>query len=781
MHDWIKIAPYKISAQIIEDEDFDTREGMRVLGLACIVDNETPAFAALVDGDGEVVDHLRLPYFMLKRDAYSSDRDRELRDRDKDKLRRFILQKKPHVICVGAESLTMRSVIQDLTNIMNDLVETEQFPLIPIELVDNELSMVYMNSNRAVSEFRDYPPLLRQAISLARRLQDPLIEFSQLCTPNEEILCIKFHQLQDHVPKDDLLDAIQIEFVNRVNEVGVDINRALVHPYTSQLIQFVCGLGPRKAAALMRNLKKQQTPLLENRTQLLVNCSLGDQVFQNCAGFVKIDTAQLSDTGTDTYIEVLDSTRIHPEAYDLARKMAVDALEYDDTNEVPSTGALEEIMENPENLKDLDLDAFADQLVKEGCGNKKLTLYNIREELNSAYKDHREPYVSPNAEQTFTLLTKETHETFSRGKLVLGHVIGISRSKPTSDQLDQANPLRDDESSTWQCPFCLRHDFPELSEVWNHFDAGSCPGTAIGVRVKLDNGLIGMIPTKLLSDKEVTDPAERVKPGMVIHARVTKVDHSKFRVELTSRTSDLVDEFAAFKPVKDLHYDDEQEAVDLKQEEDRKKSQDRRTYIKRVIVHPSFHNIGYQQAETMLAEMEQGEAIFRPSSKGENHLTLTWKVAEGVTQHVDIVEEGKDNAFSLGHQLFINREAYEDLDEIIARYVSSMASYARDIINYKYYKDGIYDNKDELEGLLIEEKKKHPSKISYFLSASREFPGCFLLSYLPRSKVVHEYLKVAPNGIRYRHNTFRSLNSLLAWFKEHFRDPVMRTPGKSHM
>ena len=46
------------------------------------------------------------------------------------------------------------------------------------------------------SEFRDYPQLLRQAISLARRMQDPLIEFSQLCTSDEEILCLRYHTLQ---------------------------------------------------------------------------------------------------------------------------------------------------------------------------------------------------------------------------------------------------------------------------------------------------------------------------------------------------------------------------------------------------------------------------------------------------------------------------------------------------------------------------------------------------------------------------------------------------------
>jgi len=63
-------------------------------------------------------------------------------------------------------------------------------------------------------------------------------------------------------------------------------------------------------------------------------CGLGPQVFLNCAGFIKIDTAAISDTTTN-YIEVLDGSRVHPETYEWAKKMAVDALEYDEVMKLP--------------------------------------------------------------------------------------------------------------------------------------------------------------------------------------------------------------------------------------------------------------------------------------------------------------------------------------------------------------------------------------------------------------------------------------------------------------
>ena len=63
---------------------------------------------------------------------------------------------------------------------------------------------------------------------------------------------------------------------------------------------------------------------------------------------------------------MLDGSRVHPETYEWARKMAVDALEYDDTAaDANPSSALEEILESPERLKDLDLDAFAEELERQ--------------------------------------------------------------------------------------------------------------------------------------------------------------------------------------------------------------------------------------------------------------------------------------------------------------------------------------------------------------------------------------------------------------------------------
>ncbi|XP_014483387.1 PREDICTED: transcription elongation factor SPT6 isoform X1 [Dinoponera quadriceps] len=772
MYNWIKVAPYNCEFPEEDDEEWDTGKGLRVMGLAYVPDYSQAAFTCLVAADGECTDYLRLPHLMKRKNSYRQD-EKTMKEADLLALKHFIATKKPHVVVVSGESREAMMIAADVKECITRLTEEEQFPGIQVEICDNELAKIYSNSNKGVSEFRDYPQLLREAISLARRMQDPLVEFSQLCTADEEVLCLKYHSLQDQLPKEELLENLYLEFVNRVNEVGVDVNKAVQQAYCGNLVQFVCGLGPRKGQALIKMLK-QTNQRLENRTQLVTACHMGPKVFINCAGFIKIDTNSLGDS-TEAYVEVLDGTRVHPETYEWARKMAVDALEYDDEDANPA-GALEEILESPERLKDLDLDAFAEELERQGFGNKCVTLYDIRAELNSRYKDLRVPYQSPSPEKLFDVLTKETPETFYVGKLVLATVVGISHRKPQGEQLDQANPVRNEDTGLWQCPFCLKNDFPELSEVWNHFDAGGCPGKATGVRLRLDNGISGYIHIKNLSDRHVANPEERVSIAQIIHCRIVKIEVDRFSVECTSKSSDLIDKNHDWRPQRDPYYDTDAEQKDVKVEEEAKKAKQRQIYVKRVIVHPSFHNISFVESVKLMQTMKQGEAIVRPSSKGADHLTVTWKVTDEIYQHIDVREEGKENAFSLGQSLLIGNEEFEDLDEIIARHVNPMAAYASELLDFKYYKPTVEGIKDKAEEILKEQKKENPGGIPYIISAAKNYPGKFLLSYLPRTRCRHEYITVTPEGFRFRAQMFGRVNDLFRWFKEHFRDPL---PGQS--
>lgn len=783
--DWLKIAPYVPLSQFEDDEDFELRNGLKVMGFSSPADPGAPSFAVIIDNEGEVLEHVRLPNLLVrKRRDRMNAVEKENQTRDRIKFKQFIMHRKPHVIALAAESVQTKYIWEDLGQLMMELSESEGIPNIPIEIVDNELANVYMNSKKAQEEFPEYPPPLLQAVSIARRLADPLIEFAKLCNEDNEILCIRCHPLQDCVSKEELLTTIHNEFINRVNEVGVDINRAIAHPHTSSVVQFICGLGPRKASHLLRSIRKLKSGQLTSRQQLIKELGMTAVIYINCSGFIKLDTDVLAESYPDEHVTTLDSTRIHPQSYGLAKKIASDALDYEEgASEETTAHAIEEILECPDKLGDLDLDAFAHELdVVRNEGKKTYTLYSIREELTNRYKDLRDPYKAPGQEELFALLTKETPSTFFIGKLITAEVTSIIRKKPSVSEFDGANPTRIDGTGTWKCPFCFRCDFQELSEVWHHYDQNLCPGEAKGLRCRLDNGLQGFVPVKFISDREVVDPSERVAPGMTVHCRITKINIERFSCDLTCRTSDLLDREGKLKPAKDEQYDYKAEEEHEKMEENRNKKQVKRPYCKRIIVHPSFHNIDYKAAEKRLSEMEQGAAIIRPSSVGQNYLTVSWKVADGINQHINIREEGKDNAFSLGHQLFINEESYEDLDEIIARHIQPMASFARDMLIYKYCQKPRDRERDSLSDLLFTEKSKVPGKIHYFLCPSKEYPGKFLLAYLPKNKVRHEYISITPLGYRFRKNIFTSIGQLLRWFKENYhRDPHIMTTDRSLM
>lgn len=173
------------------------------------------------------------------------------------------------------------------------------------------------------------------------------------------------------------------------------------------------------------------------------------------------------------------------------------------------------------------------------------------------------------------------------------------------------------------------------------------------------------------------------------------------------------------RPQRDVYYDANVEEQDIKTEEEAKKVQQRQTYVKRVIIHPSFHNISFAEVDKFMQSVKQGEAIIRPSSKGVDHLTVTWKVTDSIYQHIDVREEGKENTFSLGRSLWIGSEEFEDLDEIIARHINPMAAYVSELLDFKYYKGSVDGIKDKAEELLKEQKKQNPCGIPYIVSATR--------------------------------------------------------------
>jgi len=202
------------------------------------------------------------------------------------------------------------------------------------------------------------------------------------------------------------------------------------HKHKSYTLQYVSGLGPRKAGAILaklgRYLEDKDVPGLENRADLIKEKIMGGNVFFNCACFLRIRRFHFGRRGG--YLEVLDDTRIHPMDYDLARQMASDALDVDNLAEDEENPSqyVEELMASKESaakLNDLDLDGYADELEKRLNMPKRLTLSEIKSELQNPYGDSRVlGKLYPSIEDLFFMITKEPVSKFFPGAVVLGRI-----------------------------------------------------------------------------------------------------------------------------------------------------------------------------------------------------------------------------------------------------------------------------------------------------------------------------------------------------------------------
>ena len=170
----------------------------------------------------------------------------------------------------------------------------------PLKVIVSEAgASVYSASESAAKEFPGLDVSLRGAVSIARRLQDPLAELVKI-----EPKSIGVGQYQHDVDQFRLGRSLQAVVEDAVNAVGVDLNTA-----SAPLLARVSGLGASLAEAIVAH--RDATGPFANRKDLLKVSRLGQRTFEQCAGFLRIPN------GT----EPLDASSVHPEAYDVAKKI----------------------------------------------------------------------------------------------------------------------------------------------------------------------------------------------------------------------------------------------------------------------------------------------------------------------------------------------------------------------------------------------------------------------------------------------------------------------------
>jgi hypothetical protein len=113
----------------------------------------------------------------------------------------------------------------------------------------------------------------------------------------------------------------------------------------------------------------------------------------------------------------------------------------------------------------------------------------------------------------------------------------------------------------------------------------------------------------------------------------------------------------------------------------------------RAITHPDFQNVTHNGAKRFLESVagSTSDFLIRPSSKGRDHLTLTIKFHDGIYLNVDILEHNRSATSSIGSPLEIDEQEYDDLDEIISRYVNPLVDHSRSVTNFRKFLDSSYE------------------------------------------------------------------------------------------
>ncbi|KIJ44055.1 hypothetical protein M422DRAFT_60198 [Sphaerobolus stellatus SS14] len=555
---------------------------------------------------------------------------------------------------------------------------------IPVIYVHDDSARIYQHSKRAADEFSALTQVAKYCVGLARFTQSPLNEYAAL---GKDLTAITYDEdSQQLIPKEKLLMSLERALVNVVNAVGVDINRAVNDPYCQLLLPYISGLGPRKAQVLIKKIVKLGGSLV-NREQFIKNGLLTTQVYMNAAGFLRIrqDSDIRSIRKQDVEVgDPLDDTRVHPEDYELARKMATDALEYDEDDIHEPSHVVSEIMHDKDNVSKLDelnLDDFAVNMYETNKELKRHTLNVIKEELLHPFRDPRKEFRLPEPWGILTMLTGETHRTLRVGLIVSAVVVRINKS-------------------------------------W--------------IVVRLDSGIEGIINAKYLSDQQDIAPDRAVKKGQTVQGVIIQVNVGQFQVEMSSRPTDIREGDASFRRVKiDQDYYDVLRAQKDQELLARKKRREVEQG-RRIIKHPDFHNFNSQQAEQYLANMQRGDVVIRPSSKGPNHIAVTWKVDDGLYQHIDVIDENADHTTNtVGNSLVINngrtKQVFSDLDELIVNYVKAMARKTEELMSHEKFKPG---TEDELHAYLKNFVTMNPNKSVYAFGLNRKKPGHFNLCFL---------------------------------------------------
>lgn len=322
---------------------------------------------AIVDATGQVLDHGVL-YITMSDDAKA---------KSAQKLLDYIQKYKVNLISIGNGTASYETE-EFVANLINE-------HKLPVHyLITNEAgASVYSASKLAVEELPEYDVTIRGAISIARRIQDPLAELVKI-----EPKAIGVGQYQHDVNQKELANTLDAVIEAAVNHVGVELNTA-----SAALLKHIAGINATVAKNIIKY--RDEHGIFASRKELLKVSRLGPTAYTQCAGFLRINGATCP----------LDNTPVHPESYPLAEQILAElGFSLEDLADKNKLDLLKS------KIKLVDIDKLATKL---NAG--VFTVKDILDALTKPGRDPREDLPAPLTRQNIIKLEDIKVGTIMRG------------------------------------------------------------------------------------------------------------------------------------------------------------------------------------------------------------------------------------------------------------------------------------------------------------------------------------------------------------------------------
>lgn len=304
----------------------------------------------------------------------------------KDILKGLIKKYDVDVISLGNGTASRES--EEVISEMISEIKKETGKEVSYVIVSEAGASVYSASELATKEYPDLDVTIRGAISIGRRLQDPMAELVKI-----DPKALGIGQYQHDVSPKKLDESLKGVVEDSVNKVGVDLNTA-----TPSLLNFVAGIN----ASIANNIVEYRNEVKEfkSRKELLKVKRLGQKAYEQCAGFLRVSESK----------EPLDNTSVHPESYEAARNL-INLLGY----------SKNDLKEN--KLSDIEdrVKEFGIKKLSEDLNIGEITLKDIIKELKKPGRDPREEMPKPILKTGVINL-----EDLAEGMVLLGTVRNVS-------------------------------------------------------------------------------------------------------------------------------------------------------------------------------------------------------------------------------------------------------------------------------------------------------------------------------------------------------------------